>query len=30
MYPGLRIAASNLQFMEQSLRKGWVEIEGAL
>jgi tetratricopeptide (TPR) repeat protein len=30
MYPGLRIAASNLQFMERSLRKGWVEIEGAL
>ena len=30
MHPGLRIAASNLQFMERSLRKGWVEIEGAL
>jgi tetratricopeptide (TPR) repeat protein len=30
MYPGLRIAASNLQFMERSLRKGWVEIVGAL
>jgi tetratricopeptide (TPR) repeat protein len=30
MYPGLRIAASNLQFMERSLRTGWVEIEGAL
>lgn len=30
MYPGLRIAASNLKFMERSLRKGWVEIEGAL
>ena len=30
MYPRLRIAASNLQFMERSLRKGWVEIEGAL
>jgi tetratricopeptide (TPR) repeat protein len=30
MYPGLRIAASNLQFMERSLRKGWVEVEGAL
>ena len=30
MQPNLRIAASNLQFMERSLRKGWVEIEGAL
>lgn len=30
MYPGLRIAASNLQFMERSLRKGWVEIEETL
>ena len=30
MQPDLRIAASNLQFMERSLRKGWVEIEGAL
>ena len=30
MNPGLRIAASNLQFMERSLRKGTVEIEGAL
>ena len=30
MQPNLRIAASNLQFMERSLRKGWVEIVGAL
>jgi len=30
MYPGLRIAASNLQFMERSLREGRVEIEEAL
>jgi tetratricopeptide (TPR) repeat protein len=30
MQPDLRIAASNLQFMERSMRKGWVEIEGAL
>lgn len=30
MYPGLRIAASNLKFMERSSRKGWVEIMGAL
>jgi tetratricopeptide (TPR) repeat protein len=30
MHPELRIAASNLRFMERSLRKGWVEVEGAL
>lgn len=29
MYPGLRIATSNLQFVERSLRKGEVEIQGA-